>query len=44
MEISEGELSQILQPYIKRFRKHLPDLDDETGRDGKETMVDKAGQ
>ncbi len=31
MEISEGELSQILQPYIKRFRKHLPDLDKEAG-------------
>ncbi|KAF5051003.1 AAA domain [anaerobic digester metagenome] len=31
MEISQGELSQILRPYITRFKKHLPDLDKETG-------------
>jgi len=31
MAISQGELSQILRPYITRFKKRLPDLDKETG-------------
>jgi len=31
MDISQEDLSHVLQPYITRFQKHLPELDKETG-------------